>query len=188
MRVLSLVLLIIARICAAQGSSPDAERGKAFLELVKASLRRPFPSDAQLGQRLTDHRKDFDQLVAMARTDKELLRIAPDFTWTTSSIVWPRPASKLGFTPERWDEYRRLFHTLGLEAGILRPWNHREAVYLIVQTKGLIVNGSIKGYAYSETTLQPQCQSLDKPEAIGENEICFKPLDGKWYLYVEQED
>jgi hypothetical protein len=119
MRVLALLVLGAAGLCAADPAS-ESERGRAFRELVLADMRRPFPRDAELSQRLAAHHKDFEQLVAMAKADKELVRIAPDFTWTTNSVAWPRPASELGFTTERWDEYRRLFHTLGIEAGILR--------------------------------------------------------------------
>src|SRR5205085_9311281 len=64
-----------------------------------------------------------------------------------------------------------LFHTLGLEAGVLRRWDHPDGVYLIVQTKGLMTGGSTKGYAYSERVLEPRCDSLDKPEAIIHTEI-----------------
>jgi hypothetical protein len=123
----------------------------------------------------------------MAKADNELVRIAPDFTWTTSTVAWPRPVSELGFTVQRWDEYRRLFRTLGLHAGLLRPWDHPDAFYLVVQIKGLATGGSVKGYAYSETTLEPRCESLDKPEALAHTEICFKPLGGKWYLYLQRD-
>jgi hypothetical protein len=187
MRILALLVLAAAELCAAEPAS-KSDAGRAFEELVLADLRRPFPTDAELSERLVDHRKDFEQLVAMARADKELVRIAPDFTWTTTSVAWPRPASELGFTTQRWDQYRALFKKLGLEAGILRPPDHREDVYLLVQTKGLIIGGSVKGYANSDTTLEPQCQSLDKLEAIPENENCFKPLGDKWYLYLQRED
>ena len=90
----------------------------------------------------------------------------------------------------KMDEYRHLFQALGLEAGILRPWDHRAAVYLIVQGKGLVTGGSAKGYAYSDSPLEPQYGSLDNREvrkARDETEICFKPLGGKWYLYLEQD-
>jgi hypothetical protein len=63
-------------------------------------------------------------------------------------------------------------------------------VYLIVQTKGLVVGGSTKGYAYSDSPLQPQYDSLDTREvrkAREDTEICFKPIGGKWYLYLEQD-
>jgi hypothetical protein len=185
MRVLPLLVLTAAELCAADPAS-ESERGHAFEELVLTDLHRPFPTDAELSQRLVDHRKDFEQLVAMAKADNELVRIAPDFTWTTSSVAWPRPDSELGFTPQRWDEYRHLFRALGLEAGILRPRDHRNTVYLLVQTKGLVTGGSTKGYAYSDTALEPRCNSLDKPIAV-HTEICFKPLGGMWYLYLEQD-
>ena len=184
MRILPLLMLAAAQLCVADSQS---EHGRAFRDLVLADLRRTFPTDAELTERLASHHKDFERLVAMAKADKQLVRIAPDFTWTTSSVAWPRPASELGFTTQRWDEYRHLFHMLGLEAGILRPWEHPDAVYLLVQTKGLVTGGSIKGYAYSDTALEPRCESLDKPEAVGHAEICFKPLGGRWYVYLQQE-
>src|SRR4030095_8338901 len=160
MRVFALLVLATTQLIAADQS----ERGRAFEELVLADLRRPFPSDANLSKRFAEHRKEFEQLVAMAKADREVIRIAPDFTFTTTSAAWPRPDSELGFTPQRWDEYRHLFQALGIEAGILRPWDHRDAVYLIVQGKGLVVGGSAKGYAYSDNPLEPQCDSLDSRE------------------------
>ena len=187
MRVLPLLVLAVAQLCAADPPS-ESEAERAFREVVLADVRRAFPTDAELSQRLADHRKDFEQLVAMVRADKEMLRIAPDFTWTASSEAWPRPTSELGFTTQRWDQYRVLFKKLRLEAGILRPADHRDGVYLLVQTKGLMIGGSVKGYAYSDTALEPHCESLDKPEAIPENESCYKPLGGKWYLYLQRED
>jgi hypothetical protein len=183
MRVFALLVLATTQFIAAD---PQSERGRAFEELVLADLRRPFPSDAHLSKRFAEHRKEFEQLVAMAKADKKVIRIAPDFTFTTKSAAWPRPISELGFTSQRWDEYRRLFQTLGLEAGILRPPDHRDDVYFLVQTKGLVTGGSVKGYAYSDTALQPRCESLDRPEAIRDTQICFKPLGGKWYVYLEQ--
>jgi hypothetical protein len=127
MRVLPLLLFAAARLCAADPAS-ESEVGRVFEELVLTDLRRPFPTDAELNQRLADHRKEFEQLVVMAEADKEVIRIAPDFTCTTTSTAWPRPDSELGFTPQRWDEYRHLFRALGIEAGILRRWDHRDAV------------------------------------------------------------
>ena len=184
MRVLPLLFFAAAKLCTADPTS-ESEAVRAFQELVAADLRRPFPNDAELSQRLVDHRKDFEQLVAMAKADNELVRIAPDFTWTTSSFAWPRPDSELGFTPQRWDEYRQLFRALGVEGGIVRPLDDGEVVYLLVEGKGLIIGGSVKGYAYSETPLEPRCDSLDNPEAV-HTETCFKPLGGKWYLYLQQ--
>ena len=184
MRVLALLIIAGAQLFAAD------DPGREFIELVLADMRRSFPTDAELGQRLAEHRNDFEQLVAMAKADKQLTRIASDFTWTTNNLAWPRPESELGFSVERWNEYRRLFQTLGLEGGVLRPWDHPDAVYLIVQGKGLVTAGSTKGYAYSDTPLEPRFDSLDNREvhkARDETETCFKSLDGTWYLYLEQD-
>lgn len=142
--------------------SSDSERGQVFKDLVVADLRRPFPTDAELSERLAQLRTDVEKPVTMAQEDNELIRIAPDFTWTRSSMGWPRPDSELGFSLERWNEYRRVFQILGLEAGILRPWDQPNAIYLIAQTKSLGIAGSCKGYAYSEVPLEPLCQSLDQ--------------------------
>jgi hypothetical protein len=140
MRFLPLLVFAAAQLCPAQ-PSPDSERESVFEKLVLADLRRPFPTDAELSQRLAHGRKDFEQLVAMAKADSELVRIAPDFTCTTSGMAWPGPASELGFTVQRRDEYRRLFHTLGIKAGVLRPWDPPDAIYLPVQTKGFVTGG-----------------------------------------------
>jgi len=184
MRVLPLLVIAAAQLFAADDPSRE------FMELVLADMLRPFPTDAELSQRFTKHGREFEQLVAMAKADKEVIRIAPDFTWTASNFAWPRPESELGFSVERWNEYRHLFQTLGLEGGVLRPWDHSDAVYLIVQGKGLVIGGSVKGYAYSDTALEPRCDSLDNIEvrkARDDTEICFKSLGGKWYLYLEQD-
>jgi hypothetical protein len=164
--------------------SSDSERGQEFKDLVLADLRRPFPTDAELRERFAQLRTDFEKLVTMAQEENELIRIAPDFTWTRSSMGRPRPDSELGFSLERWNEYRRIFQILGLEAGILRPWDQPNAIYLIAQTKGLSIGGSCKGYGYSEVPLEPIC-SLDQDKGPTETGICFKPLGGNWYLYLE---
>ena len=61
MRVLLLLVIAAAQLFAAD------DPGREFMELVLADMRRPFPTDAELSQRLVDHRKDFEQLVAMAK-------------------------------------------------------------------------------------------------------------------------
>jgi len=189
-RAFAVVLLLRASSCKrphaeSLAGTSDSGPGSAFEELVMADLRRPFVTDAQLSERFAQRRADFEKLIVMAQADDLLVRIAPDFTWTTTSMAWPRPDSQLGFTLERWNAYRRLFQNLGLEAGIMRPSDHPNAIYLIAQTKGLVTGGSSKGYAYSDTPLEPLCQSLDQGKARTQSRICFKPLNGKWYLYLE---
>lgn len=155
--------------------------------LVLADLGRPFPSDAELAAMFSQHLDVFQQLIRMVHEDAVLVRIAPGFTWTTQTVAWPRPDSELGFTRERWDEYRRIFRLLQLNAGILRRPGERPAVvYLLADTKGLVTGGSVKGYAWSQTMLSPQCESLDAPPTSGARRgICFKFLRNEWNLYYE---
>jgi hypothetical protein len=161
-------------------------RDSAFEALVMADVRRPFPTDSALADRMTSYQTSFDQLISMARTDSDLVRIAPDFTWTRTTVAWPRPKSQLGFTQARWDQYRSLFQALGLEAGLFqRPEDVPRVIYLLVQTKGLVTSGSAKGYAYSNAELVPRCKSLDSDRGPGGSGTCFKPLGHHWFLYLE---
>jgi hypothetical protein len=57
-------------------------------------------------------------LVRMSNEDADMIRIADDFTRTKSNWGWPRPEPTWGITPQRWDEYRRLFRQVGLSAGL----------------------------------------------------------------------
>src|SRR6266487_3284635 len=95
MRLLALLILTATSLYAGNPPS-DSQQGSTLRDLVLRDLRRPFATDAEMSQRFTDHRKEFEQLVTMAKADKELVRIAPDFTWTTTSVAWPRPDSELG--------------------------------------------------------------------------------------------
>jgi hypothetical protein len=175
-----------SRLTPTDSATQQRARDSTFEALVMADVRRPFPTDSELGTRWRQHQTLFDQLIVMARVDSELVRIAPDFTWTRKSVAWPRAASDLGFSQDRWDQYRRLFKGLGLEAGLLhRSQDEPRIIYLMAQTKGLVTSGSAKGYAYSDAHLEPQCQSLDRSRGDSRSGICYKPLGGNWYLYLE---
>ena len=175
-----------SRLTRTDSATQQRARDSTFEALVMADVRRPFPTDSELGARWKQHQSPFDQLILMARVDSELVRIAPDFTWTRKSVAWPRAASDLGFSRDRWDQYRGLFKSLGLEAGLLqRPQDEPRVIYLMAQTKGLVTSGSVKGYAYSDAHLEPQCQSLDQSRGVSRSGICYKPLGGDWYLYLE---
>ena len=59
----------------------------------------PHPSDAQLTAQLAIHRGELEQLVAMAREDERLQRLAPDF-------MRPENAADAGVDARRIEEYR----------------------------------------------------------------------------------
>jgi hypothetical protein len=79
----------------------------------------PHSSDQYLEKIFLAHETDFNRLVEMSNEDLHVVRIAPDFTWLDKNASWPRPESELGFSNQRWDEYRSLFAKLGLKSGIL---------------------------------------------------------------------
>ena len=84
--------------------------------LGPAVIRPSRRTDAALKRLFVAHRTDFDKLVAMATEDARLTRIAPDFTWLDDDVAWPRKNG--GISKQRWDEYRRLFHRVGVSEGI----------------------------------------------------------------------
>jgi hypothetical protein len=144
----------------------------------------PHPSDDSLIQNFQNHEADFELLVRMAKEDSHVVRIASDFTWTDTNAAWPRPESELGFSAERWDEYRRLFKKLELKAGIL---NYQpDLVLLTASTQGLLTGGSGKGYAYSLKEPSPIVESLDNVSFKGSEKsmnFAYWKLKGNWYLF-----
>src|ERR1043165_4338970 len=148
--------------------------------LMSFDESRPHPSDKYLEQTFVAHEADFNRLVEMCNTDAHVIRIAPDFTWLDNNAAWPRPVSQLGFSNQRWDEYRSLFSKLGLTAGVL---NYQpDSVMLLASTRGLVTGGSSKGYAYS--LMQPEVIVASLANAtFSKSRIAYKRLKGNWYLF-----
>lgn len=144
------------------------------------------PSDADLIQRLDAHEPDFVRLVAMSDGDARVVRIAPDFTRLDDDWNWPRPDSLLGISHRRWDEYRSLFRTLGLDAGLEREQLDSAGAVVIIltaSTSGIVGSGSSKGYAYSTRTLSPLYSTLDTlPRPRFAHGVAFRHIRGNWYL------
>jgi hypothetical protein len=135
---------------------------------------RPFPYEAE-----------FNELIEMSKVDSRVIRIAPDFTWLDTDASWPRPDSKLGFSTERWNQYRHMFTALGLKQGLLRPLD-TDTIYLLTSSAGMVTSGSAKGYAYSTKHLFPLSDSLDKiPPDLRNQTNVYKKLRGSWYLFYQ---
>jgi hypothetical protein len=150
--------------------------------LMSLGESAPHPSDQYLEQMFLAHEGDFNRLVEMSNVDMHVVRIAPDFTWLDNNAGWPRPESQLGFSPQRWDEYRSLFAKLRLTSGIL---NYQPNLILfLASTKGLVTSGSMKGYAYSLKEPEVIVESLDNP-SFSQSHIVYKRLKGNWYLFYE---
>jgi hypothetical protein len=147
------------------------------------------PSDAELIHRLEVHRADFERLVAMSATDSSVIRVAPSFTRLEDNWAWPRSDDLLGFSPERWREYRQLFDRLDLENGLERVNGEHAAVYLLASAFGLVTGGSSKGYVHATQSPGRLYASLDAPPAdIESNVTVYRHVGGSWYLYYEWDD
>jgi hypothetical protein len=122
----------------------------------------------------------------MARQDKHLDRIAPDFTWLVTDASWPR--ADVGLSTERWNRYRDLFRDAGLPVGIVEDTG---AIFFPVYNAGIVPAGSSKGYVYSETPPSPIVVSLDrmpniKPKYSGSYIVAFRPIKKNWYIYRDE--
>ncbi|HYX29074.1 MAG TPA: hypothetical protein VE863_10945 [Pyrinomonadaceae bacterium] len=143
------------------------------------------PSDAELEKVFNTHESDFNQLVTMSGVDARVVRISPTFTWLDDNANWPRPESQLGFSIERWNEYRKLFVQLGLKEGIARCPDGN-TIEFIASTDGLLTGGSEKGYIYSTKKLSPIYNSLDHLEPMGKH--VYKRLQPPhWYLFYHSD-
>jgi len=111
------------------------------------------PSDACLNRRFLRHRSEFDVLAHMSQEDVNNVRVADDFTRLKNDWSWPRPESQWGITQSRWDEYRRLFKTVGVTKG----WEKDEMgnVYFIAHTHGLSIGGGSKGFVHCFSSADP---------------------------------
>src|SRR6266446_2633760 len=151
-----------------------------ILGLMSLDESRPDPSDQYLENMFRSHEADFNKLVEMSNADSHVVRIAPDFTWLDNNAGWPRPESELGFSKQRWDEYRSLFSKLGLNSGIL---NYQpDLILFLASTKGLVTGGSSKGYAYSLKEPEVIVEALDNA-SFSKSGIVYKRLKGNWYLF-----
>ena len=144
------------------------------LPLLSLSCAREHPSDQALREKFLAHRSEFDQLLAMAKSDS-VGRIAPEFFDPSTGVA-----------DERWNQYRSLFLKLGLERGITIA---SDRVVLIASAEGMFSAGSSKGYVYSATKLEPLVQSLDEiPDGSESNVPTYAPLAVNWYLFLQWGD
>jgi hypothetical protein len=148
------------------------------------------PTDAKLTHLFQKNEEAFNKLVEMSNTDSNVIRIAYDFTRLETNWDWPRPEKQLGFSRERWSEYRTKFRKLSLESGLSRESNSNRTVILFTSSsKGMTFRGSSKGFAYSEQALSPIFKSLDQEESPNlQNEkhgIAYRKIKENWYLYFD---
>jgi hypothetical protein len=126
------------------------------------------PSDAEMIRNFDNHESDFTRIVAMSNRDSGFVRIARDFT---------EPGK---MARARWDGYKALFDTLGLDdAGLTRTGT---VILLSVNSVGIVNRGSTKGFAYCLQPLEPSAASLDHNPKTNRHGILYRPIREHWYL------
>lgn len=161
----------------------------SFALSIKLTVPSNAPSsvsaDKVLEENFREHELAFNELIKMSQVDPKLIRIADDFTWLDTNVSWPRPESELGFSQERWEQYRQAFRALGLKQGLMRQLD-TDTIFLIADSTGAVTSGSSKGYAYSNKPLSPLADSLDNlsPELLSQHTV-YKRLSGDWYLFFQ---
>ena len=134
------------------------------------TLNSVAPTDEALEANFKAHKQELDSLVEISRVDK-LVRF-PDGR---------RPYSK-----EHDQRVRDLVREIGLQGDILQETTpgSTTAMYLTPWARGLMTNGSRKGYVYSDTELTPVVASLDDVNSWPKgSKVIYKKLEGNWYLF-----
>jgi hypothetical protein len=142
-----------------------------------------MPSDADLQRKFYVHQSDFGKLVQMSDADPHVTLIRSNLTRLDTDWSWPR--RDVGFSNDRWNEYRWMFRELEVK-GLSRTQTGSVAV--IVYASGGALGGSEKGLVYSAHPLTPLSSSLDQfpRELYNRNRgyaLVYKPLGGNWYMY-----
>jgi hypothetical protein len=163
---------------------------KDILEFSASQKWQPAPpsEERQLREMFAKQRSEFENLAQMAEVDKKVTRIAPDFTWLAGDGKWPR--ENLGFSPQRWEQYKTVFRTLEIQEGVLRTDDEPGQLVIIAKARGLCTGGNSEGYIYSDTPPPLTNQSLDEAlykeagaKSTQHYAVVYKHLDNKWYLF-----
>ena len=147
-------------------------------------LSRPLPSDASMEESFRKNKQDFMELVRIFNEDTNLRRI--DYHWT--HVVGVSQSSNEtgdpGISEERWNEYRTLFRKLNLDGGINRdPFDGTMMFFAF--SKGLAVNGTLKGYYYSIKPIPCKVAQHDDLNKFEDGVYC-KSIDENWYMYISR--
>ena len=148
---------------------------------------RTAPLDSKLEHTFSDHRNDFDTLVRMSDEDSKVIRIAYDFTWVVGEKKSGEMADRpIGFSRQRWEEYKTFFRKLNLEAGLSRA-ESGEIIMFPAYANSLDSGGiEAKGFMYSRSDEECQEGSLDNLRLREEKKFACKNLDPHWSLYISR--
>jgi len=168
--------------------------------LVFSSFSVPHAPDSVLIRNFYDHEADFNLLAKMADEDSSLRTITPSYVWLEKNddwahsivlhenVAWSRSESEVGFTNQRWTEYRGMFRKLSLESGIRRKHGKPDAIYFTSSIDFSRIDESEtavteKGYVYYRKRIDNSLAgSLDGID-IDRPRILYKKLSDNWYMW-----
>ena len=163
----------LVMLCAAITSAPIL-----WLVWIDPFGGASHPTDAELVAQFKRHRGMLEQVVAMAREDDRLQRLAPDF-------IRPDNPADAGVSPERVAAYRRLLAQAEVAHGILKGDTE---VWFLVSTRGLSIAGSVKGFLFCE---EPDADArivttnLDREPVLPRGELVMRHIEGHWWLMLD---
>ena len=171
--------------------------------VVLIGTSSPHSPDSALIKKFSENESDFNLLMKMAGEDAKasIIRMGfvglenkgawPPAIYLDEDKVWPRSESELGFSQQRWDEYRRLFKKLHLH-GINRKHEMPDAVFFTSSMDFSSLDGyeeavTEKGYVYSAREIHGSLTGSLDGLKINRPAMFLKRLNERdhWYLFYE---
>lgn len=144
---------------------------------IQINLSSPDLTDEEIVADFHRHKADADRLVVMTTEDAHLERVADEWFMDTSRETFEH-AEPGRLSEDRWDEYRRLFRRLDLEAGIsVEP----SGIFFYRRTYGIESHGSIRGFALLRKPPETVCKARETVEGPKEDSIRCRPIEGMWF-------
>ncbi len=146
------------------------------------------PSDAELKWRFERQQTDLNRLAEMMDQDRNMSRIAQDFTWRQDSLAWPRAESEWGISKQRWDEYRSIFFWTGLGDGTARSKDSSDTIVFVwewgivpaeISVSYLHCGTPLRGYVHTES---PCIENRESGRSEGYR---YKRIAPEWYIYEQ---
>jgi hypothetical protein len=147
--------------------------------VVQMSLWRsatPTPTSETLVRGFADVRPALDSLRVMSDADPRVIGVGIDHTRIDSNWAWPRPDSLLGFSRERWAQYRSILHGIDAACGLERTED--ALVFVVMGCEGMLDSFHESGYAYLPAGPPPDTVAHVAREYI--------PLGDRWYAFRHQ--
>lgn len=138
----------------------------------------PRPSDDAMIAHFGEKRAVFEQLVAMAKEDKQLERLATNFSKPEDPVT-------VGISAERIALYRKLFKEAGTPLGF---HNFSQSIFFVFHASGLSVSGSGRNFVYGNApnTADEVADDLEI-SAAGQNRIHLaRKIAPDWWITLER--